>query len=137
MKLPFHSSSRVRLLVLISFLCVCFLPGCGKIRSWYTPKQGDNPHSVTIAWSAGTTPVAGYNVYRASPPDGFVKLTVRVISDTQYTDKTVQAGRTYSYSVTAVDFKGVESKPSAIATVTVPTTVSGSVSIPVAPPAKQ
>jgi fibronectin type 3 domain-containing protein len=55
-------------------------------------------------------------------------LTNKIVSGTQYIDRNVEAGRTYTYSVTSVDFKGIESNPSANITVTVPTTT---------PPAKQ
>ena len=68
-------------------------------------------------------------MYRESPPSAAVKLTTGLVSGTQYTDKTVEAGHTYLYYVTSVDSKGVESKPSAKIKVTIPTTV--------APPAKQ
>jgi fibronectin type 3 domain-containing protein len=131
MRKPFHSSRALRILFLFSFVALTALAGCGKLRSWFTPtqKDSDNPHSVTIGWTAGSSPVAGYNVYRASPPSGPVKLTVRIVSGTQYTDRTVEAGHMYSYSVTSVDFKGIESISSSNITVTVPTTVT--------PPAKQ
>ena len=93
------------------------------VRSLHAQKEPDKPHSVTISWSADNPPVAGYNVYRASPPAARVKLTAKPIPDTQYIDRAVEAGRTYSYSVTAVDSKGRESKPSGIVTVTIPTAV--------------
>ena len=47
-------------------------------------------------------------------------VTMRLIADTKYTDNTVQAGQTYSYYVTSVDGKGVESKPSDKIVATVP-----------------
>jgi fibronectin type 3 domain-containing protein len=95
----------------------------------YAQKEPEKPHSVTISWMPSVSRVAGYNVYRASPPNGPVKLTPKIVSGTHYIDKAVEAGRTYTYSVTSVDFKGAESAPSGIFTVTIPTTA--------APPAKQ
>ena len=83
---------------------------------------------MTIAWTASASPVEGYYVYRAAPPHSPVKLTVRIVQGTQYTDKTAEPGHTYSYYVTSVDFKGTESSPSGNITVTVPTAVT--------PPAK-
>ena len=68
-------------------------------------------------------------MYRTSPPGGPVKLTPKIISATQYTDRTVEAGHTYIYFVTSVDSRGMESSPSMKATVTIPTTVT--------PPAQQ
>jgi hypothetical protein len=124
MRKPFQSSSTLRAIWIFSFMAFSLLIGCGKLRSLIGLKGSENPHSVTIGWSASNPPVAGYNVYRALTPGAPVKLTVRMISDTQYTDKTVEAGKTYVYSVTSIDFKGIESSPSANITVTVPTTVA-------------
>ena len=90
------------------------------MRSWYSRKGSGNPHSVTIIWTASSTPVAGYNVYRSSPPNPPVKLTEKVVPGTQYTDTTVEAGYTYVYSVTSVDSKGLESRPSENITARVP-----------------
>ena len=126
MRNPLDYSSALRGFFLFSFVALSLMSGCGKLRSLFTPPQKDsgNPHSVTIGWNATGSPVQGYNVYRASPPGAPVKLTTRIVSSTQYTDKTVETGHTYAYSVTSVDFKGTESVPSANITVTVPTTVT-------------
>jgi hypothetical protein len=126
MRKPLHSSLGLSGFCLISIVGLSLLAGCGKLRNWYphAQKKPDNPHSVTIGWTASPAPVAGYNVYRASPPNGPIKLTVRIVSALQYTDKTVEAGHTYSYYVTSVDYKGIESDPSKNITVTVPWTVT-------------
>jgi hypothetical protein len=131
MRRIFHSRPALRGFCLFSFAALSLLAGCGGklIGESQTPAAPANPHSVTINWTVSKSPVAGYNVYRASPPGAPIKLTVRIVSETQYTDRTVEAGHTYSYAVTAVDFKGRESKPSANITVSVPTTTP--------PPAKQ
>jgi fibronectin type 3 domain-containing protein len=110
-------------------VALLLLSGCGKLRSLYAQKEPDKPHSATLNWTASVSRVAGYNVYRTSPPSGRVKLTAQIVPGTQYIDKTVEAGHTYTYAVTAVDFKGAESAPSGIFTVTIPTTAT--------PPAKQ
>jgi fibronectin type 3 domain-containing protein len=74
-----------------------------------------------MSWTASTSAVVGYNVYRTSPPDGQrKKLTPQLVTPTQYTDSNVEAGQTYSYVVTSVDSKGIESRPSAVIVVTVP-----------------
>jgi fibronectin type 3 domain-containing protein len=121
-----HSAAPLHQSVLIALVAVSLLSGCGRIRRWYekSHSEPDNPHSVTIAWTASTSSVEGYNVYRiylTGPPQ---KLTVRLVNRTQYTDKTVEPGRTYTYFVTAVDFNGRESRPSTNIAATVPATVA-------------
>jgi fibronectin type 3 domain-containing protein len=129
MRKPIHSLPGLRGFRLIAFIGLSLLAGCGKQRSSAAQKEANNPHSATISWTASASAVAGYNVYRESPPNGPIKLTPGIVSGTQYTDKTVEGGHTYLYYVTSVDSKGVESAPSGKITVTIPTTVP--------PPAKQ
>jgi hypothetical protein len=124
-----HLQPAICKLRLFAFTSLLILAGCGKLHNLYAQMGRDKPHSVTIRWTPSVSRVAGYNVYRASPPAGRIKLTANIIQDPQYVDKTVEAGRTYSYSVTSVDFRGVESVPSGIATATIP--AQG------APPSKQ
>src|SRR5579863_7309547 len=124
MRRHFHSRPGLPGLCLFSFAALSLLAGCGKMKnSGYAQSQAApaNPHSVTISWTANNPPVAGYNVYRMSPSGSPVKLTANIVSGTQYIDRNVEAGRTYSYSVTSVDFHGKESKPSGLITVKVPT----------------
>ena len=129
MRKTIHPSQALRGFCRFSLVALSLLAGCGKLRSLNAQKEQDNPHSATITWVASVSPVEGYSVYRESPPSAAVKLTTGLVSGTQYTDKTVEAGHTYLYYVTSVDSKGVESKPSAKIKVTIPTTV--------APPANQ
>jgi len=124
-----HSWRALKTSCLFTFAALSLLASSGILRSLQAQSGPDKPHSVTISWSPNSPPVAGYNVYRVSPPAPPVKLTRKIISVTQYIDKTVQAGHTYSYSVTAVNFKGGESSPSGIITVTIPANAP--------PPAKQ
>jgi fibronectin type 3 domain-containing protein len=121
MKKPLQSLPALRIILLVSLLALPILTGCGRIRRWFTPA---NLHSVTIGWTAGNSSIAGYNVYRISQFSGPIRLTTRIVTSTQYIDKDVEAGRTYSYYVTSVDFKGLESLPSQKISVTVPTTVT-------------
>jgi fibronectin type 3 domain-containing protein len=121
MRKSLQTRPALRRLCLFSFAALSLLAGCGKLRNLYAQKESGKSHSVTINWSASVSRVAGYNVYRASPPGAPVKLTANLVSGTQYTDRSVEAGHTYTYSVTAVDFKGTESLPSGITTVTIPT----------------
>ena len=65
--------------------------------------------------------VAGYNVYRAMLPDtAYAKVISALVTGTSYLDKSVIEGASYTYEVTAVDTKGGESKPSNVASVTIP-----------------
>jgi hypothetical protein len=67
-------------------------------------------HSVDLAWTASTSAVAGYRVYRGSVSGGpYVLLTSALVSATAYTDSTVIAGSTYFYVVTAVTSGNLES----------------------------
>ena len=126
-----HSSPALRRFCLVSLVALSVLAGCGQKLSGDTQKPAEpaNPHSVTINWTASPSAIAGYNVYRSSGSGSPVRLTNGIVSGTQYTDRTVEAGKTYSYYVTSVDSKGVESQPSSKITATIPTTVP--------PPAKQ
>jgi fibronectin type 3 domain-containing protein len=98
-----------------------FFTGCAKVRGLFSPSAPENPHFVTISWIASKSPVAGYYVYREWQYSGPVRLTPKIVEGTQYVDGTVQAGRTYSYYVTSVDSKGLESKPSEKIWATMPT----------------
>ncbi len=72
-----------------------------------------SPSQVNLSWGASTdnVGVAGYKVYR----DGaFLASTTA----TTYSDTTVQAGTTYTYTVYAYDAAGNISQPSNAATVT-------------------
>lgn len=79
-------------------------------------------HSVSLGWTASTSTVAGYNVYRGSQSGGpYVAVNSGLDSITSYTDTAVQAGQTYYYVVTAVDGSGNESVYSNQAQAVIPT----------------
>jgi len=61
--------------------------------------------AVRLAWDPSPeADVAGYLVYRASPPGSpYVRLTDVPVRTTVFVDRYVERGRTYSYVVTAVD----------------------------------
>src|ERR1700730_10926176 len=104
-----QSSSRLFVALVFFALAALALSGCGRMRAFAHSGQ----HSVTLSWAASTSPVVGYNVYRAIPPNGsFTKLNSKPIITTHYTDTTVEAGHTYTYRVTAVDEKKMESPTS-------------------------
>jgi hypothetical protein len=86
-----------------------------------TGVQSSQP-SVTLSWTASTSSVAGYNVYRSSVSGGPYTLVLNssLITGLSYTDSTVEAGVTYYYVVAAVSASGVESSYSNQASATVP-----------------
>ena len=120
MRRPAHTLRIVRALCILGLLLAPLFSGCGKLRGLFTPSAPENPHFVTITWNPSEAPVAGYNVYREYQYSGAVRLTPRIVVQTQYVDGTVLAGRTYEYYVTSVDSTGLESKPSERIRVTVP-----------------
>jgi hypothetical protein len=78
-------------------------------------------HSVTLTWTASTSTVTGYNVYRSTVSGGpYTKLTSSPVAATTYADMSVQAAQTYFYVVTSVDSAGVESAYSTEVSATVP-----------------
>jgi hypothetical protein len=79
------------------------------------------PVVVTLTWTASTSVVAGYNVYRGSVSGGvFTRLNSTLITGTSYVDATILGGQTYIYVVTAENAGGAESLSSNEATAVVP-----------------
>lgn len=68
-------------------------------------------HSAALAWTESkSTTLVGYNVYRGTLPGGpYKKVNRSLVSDTTFTDTTVQSGQTYYYVSTTVDVTGDES----------------------------
>lgn len=67
-------------------------------------------HSVNLAWTASTSGVSGYNIYRATTSGGpYTKVSSTLVTGVSYTDNSVASGSTYFYVVTAVGTSGVES----------------------------
>jgi hypothetical protein len=84
--------------------------------------QQTTQHSVALSWTASTSSVVGYNVYRGTPTGGpySAKLTAAPVASTNYTDSSVASGTTYFYVTTAVDSSNTESGYSNEATAAVP-----------------
>ena len=80
------------------------------------------PHSVTLSWTASTSPnVTGHNIYRATAAGGpYTKVNSYLVVGTSFTDSTVLAGQSYRYVATAVDNTNAESSYSNEALATVP-----------------
>jgi fibronectin type 3 domain-containing protein len=94
---------------------VLWISSCGHTStsnaSHHSPGIASTAHSVTLNWNASTSAVVGYNIYRTSQSGGpYTKLNSSLVRATNYTDTTVQAGRTYLYVVTATDDRGHESE---------------------------
>ena len=122
MRVDFRKSSSLLFVALLFFaMATLVLTACGKNRAaGQDGRRG--PHSVTLSWAASTSPVEGYYVYRRSPPGAnYVRLNSEPLKATQYTDTSVDAGHSYTYYVTAVDSKKIESTASTMVSATVPT----------------
>jgi hypothetical protein len=75
---------------------------------------------VSLSWTASTSDVSGYNVYRATTPGVYSKINTALDPTTTYTDRSVASGTTYYYAATAVDSSGQESTYSTPVQVVVP-----------------
>ena len=76
---------------------------------------------VDLIWAPVTdADLAGYNVYRHEEGSAPVKLNAEPVKRPAFRDARVEAGKTYSYSVSAVDERGNESARSEEASERVP-----------------
>jgi hypothetical protein len=83
---------------------------------------GAFPHSATLSWTASTSTVVGYNVYRGTVSGGpYTLVNSSTVAGTQFTDSTVLAGQTYFFVVTAVASGNVQSVNSNEVSGTIPT----------------
>ncbi|HLW85301.1 MAG TPA: hypothetical protein VKR60_08820 [Candidatus Sulfotelmatobacter sp.] len=77
--------------------------------------------AIDLVWAPVTdVDLAGYNVYRHEAQGAAVKVNGELVKTPAYHDASVVAGKTYSYSVSAVDVRGNESARSEEAQETVP-----------------
>ena len=68
--------------------------------------------SIELAWDRDTEPdLAGYRIYRAAPGGEFTKIG-ETAEAPSYSDKQVESGKQYRYTVSAFDKSGNESKRS-------------------------
>jgi hypothetical protein len=78
-------------------------------------------HSAALSWTASTSPVSGYNVYRSTiSGNQYLKLSPALVNALSYADTSVQNGTTYFYVTTAVDANGIESGYSNEVSVNIP-----------------
>src|SRR5712691_13177681 len=82
--------------------------------------EGQKPF-VDLIWAPVTdADLAGYNVYRHEADSTPVKLNAELVKSPSYRDSAVDSGKTYYYSVSAVDVRGNESSRSEETNETVP-----------------
>lgn len=116
--------------ILAAPLLLC-LAGCGgaatlnasaaSSSSGSSGGSGASNESVALSWAPSTSSVAGYMVFRSTTSGGpYTALTSSPITATSYTDKTVQAHKTYYYVTAAVTSAGVQSAYSNQATAAIP-----------------
>jgi len=105
----------------ILFLLALTITGCGSgSQSSSNPSGTQKQQAVTLTWTASTSSVAGYNVYRGSASGGpYTRVNPVLEASTHYVDNSI-AGGTYFYAVTAQDASGVESYFSNEESVTTP-----------------
>jgi len=78
-------------------------------------------HSAALSWTASSSTVSGYYVYRGTVNGGpYTLINPSPITGLAYTDTTVQSGVTYYYVTTAVDINGVQSVNSNQVTAIIP-----------------
>jgi len=78
--------------------------------------EGQKPF-IDLIWAPVTNPdLAGYNVFRSeangAAGEKMVKLNSELVKSPSYRDSAVAPGKTYTYSVSAVDVRGNESQRS-------------------------
>ena len=82
--------------------------------------EGQKPF-IDLIWAPVTNAdLAGYNVYRSDGNGPAVKLNSELMKSPSYRDLAVASGKTYTYSVSAVDVRGNESQRSEATSESVP-----------------
>lgn len=76
---------------------------------------------IDVSWAPNLEPdLAGYNIYRGEEGASAAKLNTQLVTSPSFRDEHVDPGKTYIYSVSAVDLRGNESPRSADASERVP-----------------
>jgi hypothetical protein len=92
------------------------------VSSTPAPPPPATQYTVHLTWSASSSVVAGYRVYRSTTSGvSYSPLFSTPLNALTFDDSTVTDGDTYYYVVTSVDANGVESLYSNQATASVPT----------------
>jgi hypothetical protein len=78
-------------------------------------------HQATLSWTASTSVVIGYNIYRGTVSGGpYTRQNSAIDAALTYVDTNVQAGQQYFYVARALDSNNVESINSNEATADIP-----------------
>jgi len=93
-------------------------------ESWHVVAEFEYPN-VNVRWIGSSFDLAGYNIYRREGDGAPAKINAELHKSPGFQDTHVDAGRTYYYSVSAVDKAGSESPRSLEASVTVPSDEAG------------
>jgi hypothetical protein len=81
---------------------------------------GQKP-AIDLVWAPNTEPdLAGYNIYRQEGSGASAKINSELVKSPAYRDAEIASGHSYTYSVSAVDVRGNESRPSEEASEAVP-----------------
>jgi hypothetical protein len=76
---------------------------------------------IDLSWAPNLEPdLAGYNVYRREEGTAAVKVNAQLVTAPSFRDEHVEPGKTYLYSVSAVDLRGNEGPRSSDASEHVP-----------------
>ena len=76
---------------------------------------------IDLIWAPDTdADLAGYNIFRHKAGGATVKMNRELVNTPAFRDTDVASGKTYTYSVSAVDVRGNESAPSEEASEAVP-----------------
>jgi hypothetical protein len=88
----------------------------------FVPAAGAAPAAVELSWSISPEPdAAGYYVYRAGEGGANIQRITPVLLPTPaFRDTSILPGARYTYTVTALDRSGNESRPSASVSAVIP-----------------
>jgi fibronectin type 3 domain-containing protein len=76
----------------------------------FTRQSSATSHTVLLRWTASTSLVAGYNVYRSSVHgSSYLRINTALVRQLSFTDTAVESGAMYFYVTRAVDAQGHES----------------------------
>ena len=92
--------------------------------SWHVVAEFEYPN-VNVRWIGSSFDLAGYHIYRREGDGAPAMINAELHKSPGFQDPHIEAGRTYYYSVSAVDRAGTESPRSLEASVTVPRDEAG------------
>ncbi|MGA9352394.1 MAG: hypothetical protein WBV46_01805 [Terriglobales bacterium] len=82
--------------------------------------EGQRPY-IDLIWApVPSADLSGYNIYRREAGSALVRVNLELVKTPSYRDMAVAPGKTYVYSVSAVDVRGNESRKSDEASESVP-----------------